>query len=240
MLLNLETKPDLKHHLNLAAHSYKAFLFDLNGTMIDDMAYHIKAWHRILNGLGANLSLERMKEECYGKNQELIERIFPGRFSMEEKERMGLEKEKQYQHEFRPHLRLFDGLYDLLSGAGSGGIKTAIGSAAIRYNIDFVLDGLEIRHLINAVVSADDVRSSKPDPETFLKCAALLQEPPGACLVWEDAPKGAEAAARAGMDCMVVTSMHRPEEFEHLTNIVGFIADYNDRVVQELLNGSAG
>jgi beta-phosphoglucomutase-like phosphatase (HAD superfamily) len=60
--------------------NYKAFLFDLNGTMINDMPYHIKAWHRILTSLGADISLERMKEECYGKNEELVERIFPGRF----------------------------------------------------------------------------------------------------------------------------------------------------------------
>jgi beta-phosphoglucomutase-like phosphatase (HAD superfamily) len=46
---------------------YKAFLFDLNGTMIDDVPYHIKAWHTILNNLGANISMERMEEECYGK-----------------------------------------------------------------------------------------------------------------------------------------------------------------------------
>ncbi|HZX57537.1 MAG TPA: HAD family phosphatase, partial [Mucilaginibacter sp.] len=63
----------------------KAFLFDLNGTMIDDMDFHIKAWHGILNELGANISMARMKEECYGKNDELLERIFPGRFTEEEK-----------------------------------------------------------------------------------------------------------------------------------------------------------
>jgi beta-phosphoglucomutase-like phosphatase (HAD superfamily) len=56
---------------------YKAFLFDLNGTMINDMRYHVKAWHRILNELGAMISMEKMKEECYGKNHELLERIFP-------------------------------------------------------------------------------------------------------------------------------------------------------------------
>ncbi|MFL5811894.1 MAG: NIF family HAD-type phosphatase, partial [Flavisolibacter sp.] len=77
--------------------NYKAFLFDLNGTMIDDMNYHIGAWHRILNDLGAGISLEKMKEECYGKNHELLERIFPGRFSFAEKDRMSYEKEKQYQ-----------------------------------------------------------------------------------------------------------------------------------------------
>lgn len=68
----------------------KAFLFDLNGTMIDDMHYHIKAWHDILNALGATISMERMKEECYGKNDELLERMFPGRFSDEQKHEMSI------------------------------------------------------------------------------------------------------------------------------------------------------
>ena len=65
--------------------------------MIDDIQYHIKAWHRILNELGANISLEKMKEECYGKNDELLERMFPGRFTEVEQQHMSLEKEKQYQ-----------------------------------------------------------------------------------------------------------------------------------------------
>lgn len=55
----------------------KAFLFDLNGTMIDDMEFHIRAWHSILNGLGAHLSYEETKLQCYGKNHELLERTFP-------------------------------------------------------------------------------------------------------------------------------------------------------------------
>jgi beta-phosphoglucomutase-like phosphatase (HAD superfamily) len=57
--------------------NYKAFLFDLNGTMIDDMEYHIKAWHRILNDLGADLSVERVKEECYGKKPRTDRTHFP-------------------------------------------------------------------------------------------------------------------------------------------------------------------
>src|SRR6476469_3850900 len=93
---------------------YKAFLFDLNGTMIDDMPFHIRAWHRILNELGANISLEEVKTQCYGKNHELLERIFPGRFSLEEKDRMSLAKEKQYQEEFRPSLSLITGLDEFL------------------------------------------------------------------------------------------------------------------------------
>lgn len=219
----------------LAHKHYKAFLFDLNGTMINDMSYHIVAWHRILNGLGANITLERMKEECYGKNHELLERIFPGRFSEEEKDRMSYEKEEQYQHEFRPHLQLIPGLLEFLEKAHQKGIRTAIGSAAIMFNIDFVLDGTHIRHLIDAIVSADNVEHSKPHPETFVKCAAKLNIPAGDCLVIEDAPKGAESALNAGMDCIVITTMHEPEEFSQYKNVVGFIADYNDGLLRQLI-----
>ena len=79
---------------------YKAFLFDLNGTMIDDMPYHIKAWHLVLSDAGAEISLEQMKAECYGKNHELLERLFPGRFSQSEKTGMSFAKEKKYQQVF--------------------------------------------------------------------------------------------------------------------------------------------
>ncbi|HMI78350.1 MAG TPA: HAD family phosphatase [Ferruginibacter sp.] len=205
-----------------------AFLFDLNGTMIDDMSYHIRAWHRILNELGANLSMERMKEECYGKNQELLERIFPARFSEEEKTRMILEKEKQYQAEFKPHLQLLPGLAGFLEKAHSAGIKMAIGSAAIMFNIDFVLDNLKIRHYFDALISADDVSKSKPDPETFLKCAEQLNIFPTDCIVFEDAPKGVESAGNAGMKTVVLTTMHTKEEFAAYSNIVAFVKDFRD------------
>jgi len=207
---------------------YKAFLFDLNGTMIDDMDYHIKAWHRILNELGANLSMERVKAECYGKNHELLERIFPGRFSEEEKNRMSFEKEKQYQQEFRPHLKLLPGLDVFLEKSKAENIKMAIGSAAITFNVDFVLDGLNIRHYFDAIVSADDVKESKPNPETYLKCAAQLNISQADCLVFEDAPKGVEAAANARMNCLVLTTMHVKEEFEIYKNIVDIREDFID------------
>ena len=205
---------------------FKAFLFDLNGTMIDDMQYHIKAWHEILNGLGASVSMEKVKEECYGKNDELLERFFPGKFSAGEKNKMSHDKETAYQHAFRPQLKLIDGLDQFLGEAKSDGIKMAIGSAAIMYNIDFVLQGLGIEHYFDAIVSADHVRSSKPDPETYLKCASMLGVDPSDCLVFEDAPKGVESALNAGMGAWVITLMHGKEDFFGYPNVVGYSSDY--------------
>ncbi len=207
-------------------HNFKAFLFDLNGTMIDDMDYHVRSWHRILNSLGAEITKEQAKAECYGKNHELIERIFPGRFSTEEKDRMSLDKERQYQAEYKPSLALLPGLMDLLVNAKQRNISMAIGSAAIMLNIDFVIDGLDIRKYFDFIVSADDVINSKPNPETYLKCASGLNIAPEACLVFEDVPKGVESAANAGMKTMVLTTTHEKHEFSAFNNILGFSKDY--------------
>ncbi len=212
----------------------KAFLFDLNGTMIDDMEFHIRAWHSILNGLGAHLSYEETKLQCYGKNHELLERTFPGRFTLADKDAMSIEKEKQYQEAFRPQLKLIDGLDVFLEEAKQAGIPMAIGSAAIMFNIDFVLDGLNIRHYIDAIVSADDVSTSKPHPETFIKCAEQLGMAPEHCIVLEDSPKGVESAAAAGMRAVVITTMHEEHEFAAYSNIIRFISNYKALSVNEL------
>lgn len=216
---------------------YKALLFDLNGTMIDDMPYHIGAWHRILNDLGASISLDRMKEECYGTNNELLERIFPGRFTLEEKSRMSFEKEKAYQRQFKPHLKLIEGLNDFLRQSHDSGLVMAIGSAAIMFNIDFVLDNLCIRKYFSALVSADDVPNSKPHPETYLKCAERLNIEPASCLVFEDAPKGVEAALNAGMKSVVLTTLHLQDEFKRFPNAGLFIKDYSDPRLMEFVHG---
>ena len=205
---------------------YKAFLFDLNGTMINDMPYHVNAWYRIVNDLGSTLSVEQVKQECYGKNEEVLERIFPGRYTKEEKTRIGLEKEKQYRIEFKPHLKLIKGLDAFLKSTYDRGIKMAIGSAAITSNIDFVLDGLQLRKYFKVIVSADDVVHSKPNPETFIKCAEGLHIHNKDCLVSEDAPKGVEAAQNAGMDCAVINSTHLPEEFEEYKNVISIVKDF--------------
>lgn len=214
----------------------EAFLFDLNGTMINDMHYHLRVWHRVIKELGGSLTEEEVKHQMYGKNQDLLIRVFgAGRFSHEEMEEISIKKEEFYQELYMPHLELLPGLFDLLNAGKEGGIKMAIGSAAIPFNINFVLDNLHIRDYFKAVVSAHDVENSKPHPETFLKAAELLGVSPRNCLVFEDSPKGLESAYRAGMKCLVLTTMHSEKEFPDFPNIIGFVKDYNDPVCKTLI-----
>jgi beta-phosphoglucomutase len=211
-------------------------IFDLNGTMINDMEFHIRAWTEILNqDLKAGLSPEQVKNQMYGKNSELLVRVFgEGRFTEEEMNYWSIEKEKRYQNAYQPHLRLISGLEELLKEAREGNIPMAIGSAAIPFNIDFILDQLDIRKYFSAIVSADDVGISKPHPETFLKAARLINVDPSHCFVFEDAPKGVEAAGKAGIPCVVITTMHTRSEFPPSDLIVAFIQDYTDPFIRTL------
>ncbi|GAB3533908.1 beta-phosphoglucomutase family hydrolase [Pontibacter brevis] len=219
----------------------KAFLFDLNGTIIDDMHYHAKAWHQILTkDLGADLTWDEVKVQMYGKNEEVLARIFgENHFSDEKVDKLSVAKEKYYQEAYKPHMELINGLEKFLAEAAAHNIKMAIASAAITGNIDFIVDNTGIRQYFNAFVSADDVDNSKPDPETFLKAAEKLEIAPENCIVFEDAPKGVEAAQNAGMRCIVITTAHPKEDFEQYDNVVGFIKDYEDALTKDFFKDEA-
>jgi beta-phosphoglucomutase family hydrolase len=222
---------------NNLSNAMKAFIFDLNGTMIHDMEYHTRAWQYLFNhDLGGNFTWEEVKPQMYGKNQEVLVRMFGAdRFTTAEMDRLSLEKERRYQHEFLPHLALLPGLREFLEAAHRQGIPMAIGSAAIPFNIDFVLDNLKIRHYFQAIVSADDVVLSKPHPETFLKAAAHLGAAPANCIVFEDVPKGAEAAHNAGMQAVVLTTTHEEAEFDTLPNVLHFAPDFTGAFFKTLV-----
>ncbi|UYQ94053.1 HAD family phosphatase [Chitinophaga horti] len=215
----------------------KAFLFDFNGTMINDMEYHTIAWFDIINkDLQHQLSRDAVKKEMYGKNNDVLIRIFGhDHFTEEEMNRWSLEKERRYLEAYSPYVEWIPGLAHFLDSAHLKGIPMAIGSATITSNILYVLEKLNAGDYFRAVISADHVTYSKPHPETFLKAAEALGVAPTDCIVFEDSPKGVEAAAAAGMYAVVLTTMHEEEDFRGLSNILRFIKDYNDPYIRTLV-----
>ena len=212
----------------------KGFIFDMNGTIIDDMPWHTKIWNQMMNELGAGHSIEQTKEQLYGKNSEILERVFPGRFNDAEKDALEMEKEKLYQRLYKSEMKLIIGLDDFLLKASANNIAIGLGTAAIKFNVDFILDGLNIRRYFKSIITAEDVTISKPHPETFLKCADEMNAKPEICIVFEDSPKGVETALNAGMQCVALTTMHTEEEFEQYSNIIFVVKDYTDKQLEQL------
>ncbi|HRD80768.1 MAG TPA: HAD family phosphatase [Saprospiraceae bacterium] len=204
----------------------QTFIFDMDGTMVDNMMVHHRAWQRKLAALGLDMTLEEVRQSIHGINEEILERLFGSRFSQEERRRIAWEKEAEYRDIFLSELKLVPGLDAFLKSAHQAGIRMGIGTAAPHENVQFVLDHLHLQPLFGAVVDASQVTKGKPDPEVFLRVATELGAEPADCIVFEDSPTGAEAARRAGMKAVIITTTHTADEFAHFEHVVRVISDF--------------
>ncbi|NND06851.1 MAG: HAD family phosphatase [Saprospiraceae bacterium] len=214
----------------------RGVIFDMDGTMVDNMMVHHRAWQKKLADLGIFLDLDQVKAEIHGVNEEILARMFGDQFTVEERKQISHEKEAAYRSIFKNELVLVSGLTELLSDLSGQGLPLAIGTAAPIENVDFVLDELALRSFFRAILHAGSVTKGKPNPEIFLKAASALNLPIEQCLVFEDSVTGAEASHRAGAQSIIITTTHRPEEFTHLDNILAFIEDFSTISVQQILD----
>jgi HAD superfamily hydrolase (TIGR01509 family) len=212
--------------ISLKGRKIEGIIFDMDGTMVDNMMIHHRAWQRILAKYGIDLPLEDVKERIHGINEEILEREFGDRFSPVERKAVADEKEATYRQIFKPELKLLEGLPDFFNYLDELQIPFGIGTAAPGPNADFVLDELALRPRFKTIVHAGHVSKGKPNPEVFEKAAAGIGVPLEKCIVFEDSPTGAEAAARGGALSIIVTTTHEPQEFSHLNNILKFIENF--------------
>ncbi len=206
----------------------KALIFDMDGTMIDNMMVHHRAWQQQLAIEGFSYSLAEIIEHFHGKNLEIIERIFGEKYTAEERLRFSNDKENKYREIYRPDLKLVDGLHELLATAYENDIPMGIGTAAQYANVDMVLDALNIRNYFSAIVADVDVEKGKPDPEVFLTVASKLNVKPEHCLVFEDSPVGAKTAENAGMKAIMITTTHKEHEFSNFKSILKCVSNYTE------------
>jgi beta-phosphoglucomutase family hydrolase len=206
---------------------YKAFIFDMNGTIIDDMPYHAAAWVEILAELGHPLTIEAFNRQLSGKtNEETLLEVMGAATSAARIEAISTEKEKRYQAAFQAHMVAIAGFMPLLATLQRKNKPVAVATSADRFNIDFTLDGLGIWGELTAVVGAEDIENSKPHPEIFLKAAAMMDTSPEDCLVFEDSLMGIEAARRANMDVYAILTTLSEHEALALPHVIGAAPDF--------------
>lgn len=214
----------------------KAFLFDLDGTLIDTMHWHFITWEVVAAEQGSLLKGDALMKELYGNGAELMHRLVPHKtFTEEEARQIVDDKEARYRNLYGKNITILEGAKEFLEEALTQNIPMGIGTASNQANIDFALDFLDLRKYLNAIVGADDVEFSKPHPETWLKLAETLNTDPAHCIVFEDAPKGIEAAAKAGMKAIAITGHYSANDFNGYENILKIVPSLNALKINELL-----
>lgn len=213
----------------------RAFIFDMDGTLADNMHFHTEAWGKMLEENGVQMNAHDFLVKTAGKtNREILPTVF-GDISDERIEELGKRKETLYQELFLEHRKAVDGAVEFLEKAKALGIKMAVATAAPNANVEFILDGLDLRRFFDTITTAADVTFGKPNPEIFLKSAEKLNVEPKNCIVFEDAIGGFEAAHRAGMYSIGIATVNKVEEIVNLNSVVEAHEDFTNLEPEKLI-----
>ena len=213
----------------------RAFIFDMDGTLVDNMRFHGEAWQKMLAENGIEADAHEFLISTAGKtNREIIPAFFAD--AGEEKLlELGGRKETIYRELFLPERRAIGGAIEFLAAAQKLGIKMAVATAAPVANMEFILDGLDLRKYFDAITTAADVSNGKPDPEVFLKSAEKVGVEPRNCLVFEDAINGFEAANRAGMKSIGIATVNSIEKILKIDSVVEAHQDFTGLSPQTMI-----
>jgi beta-phosphoglucomutase len=213
-----------------------AFIFDMDGTIVDNMAFHTDSWLAFFERHGKTYDADAFFRETAGaQGREILRERLGPEISEDEIAVLAHEKDELYREMYGPHRSAIQGFEDFVTAARAQGVKLAVATSAPPANIVFTLDELDLRRHFDTVVGAADVARGKPHPDVFLKAAEKLGVDPRDCIVFEDAPMGVEAARRAGMKAVVITTTLPAEAFREFDNVVRIVEHYEDLNVGELL-----
>ena len=204
----------------------KAFIFDLDGVIVDTAKYHFIAWQKIATEIGIEFTLEnneQLKGVSRVRSLELILELGKVAASQEDKNKWLLQKNENYLSYLvdMDESELLPGILPILKYLKENNQKIALGSAS--KNARPILEKTGILHYFDAIVDGNDVSNAKPDPEVFLQAAKLLGISNENAIVFEDSVAGIQAANRAKMTSIGIGNKEILHEadfvFEDFTHI---------------------
>lgn len=204
----------------------RAAVFDMDGTLVDNMRFHADAWLEMVRRLLLRpdlsatarerlsaVTVEKFETGYAGKkNDEIFPELLDRSLERAELDVLAEEKEQLYRDLATPHLVEVPGLSAFLTSLRARGVALAVATAAPPKNRALVLEKLALQATFPIVVGAEDAPRGKPHPDLYLAAARRLGLEPRACIAFEDAPNGVRAAVAAGMRCAgVVTTTPAPK-----------------------------
>ena len=194
-------------------------IFDMDGVLVDTGWAHRQAWFDLAAQEGLAMSDEFFRKTFGMQNNAILPLMQPG-ISEAEMTRLSDWKERRYREVVQERPELAAGTETLLKDLKQHGFRLAIGSSAPPENLEVFWNGCGLVAYFDARVTNEEIRESKPSPETFLRAAQKLGLPPERCAVIEDAVPGVQAGRAAGMTVVAVTTTHSRDKLADADYVV--------------------
>lgn len=198
----------------------RAVLWDMDGVLVLSGDVHYDAWTRVLAEYGLSMTREQFEETFGMNNHNILRRLYDRRLSPAQAHEVATRKEQVYRELARGRVQPLPGVREWLARLPKAGWRQAVASSGPMANIAVILNELDEWDAFDAVLTGARLERSKPDPALFLQAAAAVGTPPARCVVVEDSTAGVEAARRAGMRCIAVTTTRAAEDLRSADLVV--------------------
>jgi HAD superfamily hydrolase (TIGR01509 family) len=191
----------------------RAAVFDMDGVLVNNSRFHREAWRRLSREEGFALTDPEFWRQAIGRPvEEAVPRILGRPVPPAEAARLAQRKTALYHELADGQAPPVAGVVEFVRALAALGVPRALATSAVAESAARILDGIGLAAVFPVQVTAGQVQRGKPDPEVYLTAAARLGVPPAACVVFEDAVVGVEAARRAGMAVVGLTTAHAETE----------------------------
>ncbi len=214
---------------------FKAVIFDFDGVITDSEVLHLRAFNKSLEPFGVGLTTKEYYQNYLGFSDfDCYKTLIDNGLLKVGRERIGeiiKQKSAIFEELTKTEGRMIEGVHEFLVMLQDNGVPMAICSGSLLVEIELMLDEANLRHFFKTIVSAEQVKKGKPDPEGFLLTLEKLNDgcavPINAdqCVVIEDSHWGLEAGNAAGMHTIAVTNSYDAGQLTMAEKVVARLSD---------------
>jgi beta-phosphoglucomutase len=213
----------------------RGVIFDMDGVIVDSGPAHLASWKRLAAENGLHITDEQFAETFGRPSREIIRLRWGADLPDEEVRRLDDRKEAIYRDTIRGDVPVMPGALHLIRGLHEEGWRMGIGSSGPPENVALVVEELGLGPMMAATTNASDVTRGKPDPQVFQIAAERMGVASARCVVIEDAVHGIEAAHRAGMKAVAITSTHTSDNFAQADLVIDDLGELSPSGLAKLL-----
>ncbi|TGD78371.1 HAD family hydrolase [Hymenobacter wooponensis] len=213
-----------------------ALIFDMDGVLINNTSFQARAFQLLFRDLGLTTNALKLLQRLNGMPAtKILETVFANPVPKKQLETYANQREFLYRTLYWEKRREMPGLTQFLQDARAAGFKIGLGTGSGNDTIGYIIDHLNLRRFFDVVVTKDEVDRGKPHADTYTVTARELGVPPERCLVFEDALVGEQAAYKAGMRCIALSTSIKPDKFQAPLKVLKDFTEINSAQVLELL-----